>query len=264
MPTLDVLPPLGTKGLGRRPALAALVLGPWLTANAGAKEGGAALSSHVPGQLQLAQSWPASRSPQGFWVSEKFDGVRAVWDGQVLRFRSGRAISAPAWFVAALPHVPLDGELWIARGAFDRLSGVVRQAVPDDAAWRAVKYCVFDVLGHDGSFDERLRVLQAAVAAASVTWVGPVAHQTVKDAQALQALLHETVRQGGEGLMLHRADALWASGRGDALYKFKPELDEEGVVGGPPSGQGALERANRGLVVAHAFGSNVCPGCWPE
>jgi DNA ligase-1 len=260
MPTLDVLPPLGTKGLGRRPALAALVLGPWLTANAGTKEGGAAPSSHVPEQVQLAQSWPASRSPQGFWVSEKFDGVRAVWDGQVLRFRSGRAISAPAWFVAALPHVPLDGELWIARGAFDRLSGVVRQAVPDDAAWRAVKYCVFDVLGHDGSFDERLRVLQAAVAAASVTWVSPVAHQTVKDAQALQALLHETVRQGGEGLMLHRADALWASGRGDALYKFKPELDEEGVVVGHQAGKGRLKGQTGALLLRMPSGQTFALG----
>ena len=51
-----------------------------------------------------------------YLVSEKLDGVRAVWDGEVLRFRSGRTINAPAWFVAALPKQPLDGELWIGRG----------------------------------------------------------------------------------------------------------------------------------------------------
>ena len=62
--------------------------------------------------VQLASDWPAGRSPQGFWVSEKFDGVRAVWDGQRLCFRSGREIAAPDWFVRALPHHLLDGELW--------------------------------------------------------------------------------------------------------------------------------------------------------
>ena len=37
--------------------------------------------------------------PTGYLVSEKYDGVRAVWDGRVLRFRSGLAIAAPADFV---------------------------------------------------------------------------------------------------------------------------------------------------------------------
>ena len=48
--------------------------------------------------------------PAGWWVSEKLDGVRASWDGKVLRFRSGRTLPAPAWFLAALPPVALDGE----------------------------------------------------------------------------------------------------------------------------------------------------------
>ena len=50
-------------------------------------------------------------------VSEKYDGVRALWGGRVLRHRSGRAVAAPASFPAALPAQPLDGELWLGRGA---------------------------------------------------------------------------------------------------------------------------------------------------
>jgi DNA ligase 1 len=48
--------------------------------------------------LMLAGVWPPGRSPSGYLVSEKLDGVRAVWDGQSLRFRSGRAIAAPGPF----------------------------------------------------------------------------------------------------------------------------------------------------------------------
>ena len=61
-----------------------------------------------------------------YLVSEKFDGVRAVWDGKTLRFRSGRDVPAPAWWLAKLPATPLDGELWLARGKFAELSGIVR------------------------------------------------------------------------------------------------------------------------------------------
>src|SRR5690606_15491119 len=51
----------------------------------------------------LALRYDASIDPAAYWVSEKLDGVRALWDGQRLRFRSGREIVAPAWFIAALP-----------------------------------------------------------------------------------------------------------------------------------------------------------------
>jgi hypothetical protein len=48
----------------------------------------------------LAKSAPAGIDPKPYLVSEKFDGVRALWDGQVLKFRSGRTVTAPAWFLA--------------------------------------------------------------------------------------------------------------------------------------------------------------------
>ena len=78
-----------------------------------------------------------------YLVSEKLDGVRAVWDGRRLRFRSGKPIHAPAWFVDALPAQPLDGELWIGRRSFERVSGIVRKEIPVDTEWRQVRYMVF-------------------------------------------------------------------------------------------------------------------------
>jgi DNA ligase-1 len=41
---------------------------------------------------------------------------------------------------------------------------------------------------------------------------------------------------GGEGLVLHRADALWQPGRSDALRKLKPVQDEEAQVVGAFAG----------------------------
>ena len=66
----------------------------------------------------LAKVLDPSVDPAHYLVSEKFDGVRAVWDGKVLRFRSGNVVNAPQWFIEKLPKTPLDGELWLARGKF--------------------------------------------------------------------------------------------------------------------------------------------------
>lgn len=219
-----------------------------------------AAQTQSPYPVQLASPWAAERSPQGFRVSEKFDGVRAVWDGQILRFRSGRVLMAPAWFLTALPTTPLDGELWLAHGQFDLLSGLVRKEVPHDEAWHQVKYMVFDVPGHAAPFAERAHFVQTQLASAGVPWLLPVAQEVVQDVPGLQAQLKAVVAQGGEGLVLHRADALWRAGRTDALYKFKPEPDEEGLVVGHLPGKGRLQGRTGALWVQMPSGQRFALG----
>ncbi len=188
--------------------------------------------------LMLPKVWQAASSPAGFLVSEKFDGVRAFWDGSRLRFRSGLPIAAPDWFTAGLPKVALDGELWLGRGQFDRLSGIVRSAVPRDADWRELRYMVFDSPGATGSFDQRASDLQVLVQSAGQPWLQAVVQHRVDSVAALQTQLRQLVAAGGEGLVLHRADALWVAGRSDALWKFKPVQDEDATVVGHLPGKG--------------------------
>jgi DNA ligase-1 len=188
--------------------------------------------------LMLASVWRNGQSPSGFLVSEKLDGVRAFWDGQVLRFRSGRVIAAPAWFTAALPKQALDGELWLGRGRFDELSGMVRRTSPQDADWRQVQYMIFDLPQATEPFSERAQRILNVVAQAKQPWLQAVPQQHVADTAALQGLLKRTVAQGGEGLVLHRAITLWSPGRSDALLKLKPQPDEEARVVGHLPGKG--------------------------
>ena len=201
-----------------------------------------------PAGVQLASDWPSGRSPQGFLVSEKFDGVRAVWDGQHLCFRSGRAIAAPDWFVRALPLHPLDGELWLGRGQFDRLSGLVRQQQPDEG-WRQVRYMVFDAPGQVGTFEARWQALGSVIETAGQAWLMRVEQTPVDTAAALQQRLDAVVRDGAEGLVLHRADAHWQSGRTQALFKFKPEPDADAQVVGYWPGKGRYEGMTGALQV---------------
>ncbi len=189
----------------------------------------ASATATVPA-LMLAGLWHVGQDPSGFLVSEKLDGVRAFWDGQSLRFRSGRAIAAPIWFTAALPKTALDGELWLGRGRFDELSGIVRRVAPVDADWHQVQYMVFDLPGASEPFGERAQRLQAVVVQAKQPWLQALPQQRVADAAALQTLLQTTVKSCGEGLVLHRANALWSPGRSEALLKLKLVPDEDARV----------------------------------
>ena len=187
-------------------------------------------SAAPPPGLLLAQVYRPSVDLQDYWVSEKYDGVRGYWDGQTLRTRGGETVNAPAWFTAGWPSTALDGELWAGRGQFAQAQSTTRRDNAGDSAWQAMRFMVFDLPAHPGSFDERLPALQAAVARIGQTWVQAVAQQRVANDAALQALLQRTVHAGGEGLMLHRGASLYRAGRSDDLIKVKTHDDTEARV----------------------------------
>jgi DNA ligase-1 len=188
--------------------------------------------------LTLAEVYHADIDPAAYWVSEKLDGVRAYWDGQRLYFRSGVPVSAPDWFTRDFPRQAMDGELWLGRGTFERLSGIVRKTEPVETEWREVRYMLFELPGASGSFSARIVAMRALVAAARVPWLKAIDQFRVADRKALQARLDEVVAAGGEGLMLHRADAIYAAGRSGDLLKFKPYLDADATVVGHLPGKG--------------------------
>ncbi len=207
-------------------ALAALAL-PTRQVLAGPRP--ATTSKPAPDVL-LANVYGDHLDPRLYLASEKFDGVRALWDGRTLRFRSGRPVHAPAAFTAALPPLPLDGELWLARGRFDALSGIVRTDVPDPAAWQQVHYQVFELPGAAGSFAQRAQRIREVVQQSAMAHLHAVDQRPVADPAAMRAFLASVLAQGGEGLVLHRADAPYQTGRSDVLVKLKPHLDSEALV----------------------------------
>ena len=216
----------------------------------------------LPNALAAAESIPLllAETEQGqsdvslFLVSEKLDGVRAFWDGTALRTRNGNTINAPAWFVEGFPAGALDGELWIGRGKFDALSGAVRRQVPDDAEWRQIRYLVFELPNAVGTFRERAEVLSHEVEKAAVPWLQAVEQFEVSDRKALDAKLAEILKLGGEGLMLHRADATYTTGRSDVLLKMKLWHDAEAEVIGHQSGKGKYDGMLGALKVRTADG----------
>jgi len=190
--------------------------------------------------LLLANVYREGVDLDRYWVSEKLDGVRAYWDGERLLSRKGNPINAPPWFVEHYPRVPLDGELWMGRGAFERLSGAVRRQVPDDAQWRGIRFMVFDLPSSPGTFDRRLQRLREMFETIASPYLALVEQFRVADRAELMETLDRVVAGGGEGLMLHKGSSLYTAGRGDDLLKLKTHEDAEAVVVGHLPGKGRL------------------------
>ncbi|HEX5515054.1 MAG TPA: DNA ligase [Gammaproteobacteria bacterium] len=211
-------------------------------------------SDVVPPRLMLATAYEAEVEVAEYWVSEKLDGVRGHWDGDVLRTRGGQHVNSPAWFTAGWPKVPLDGELWIGRGRFDEVSGIVRATASDDAVWRKVHFMVFDLPAHPGPFEARLMNMRSLLEQAGVPWLQPIAQFRLKDAAELEARLTEVIAAGGEGLMLHHRGAYYRIGRSDQLLKYKPYEDAEARVVGYVAGKGKYAGMLGALIVERPDG----------
>ena len=79
------------------------------------------LNDKLSKQLEIFQP------PIDWWASEKWDGIRALWDGEKIISR-GSGVGkpkvytyVPEWFISTLPPgIALDGEIWIGRSFFQK------------------------------------------------------------------------------------------------------------------------------------------------
>ena len=183
-------------------------------------------------------------------MSEKLDGVRAYWDGKSLISRLGNRFHAPDWFLEGLPEIPLDGELWIGRKAFQRTVGIVRRQDKTDL-WKEVRYVVFDAPG------DRRRRSRSALAAVRdhverhrPPYLAAHEHAICQGLDHLRAELARVEALGGEGLMLRQPGSRYEVGRSLTLLKVKSFRDAEARVlehlKGAGRHKGRLGRAARG------------------
>jgi len=173
----------------------------------------------------------------GWLMSEKLDGVRAIWTGSELISRAGNKFFAPKSFTAHLPSgVMLDGELYIGRGKFQTTVGIVRKHTPLESEWKDIRYCVFDAPKMQGGFKGRLEFCDRVLKGCKVAEV--VRHVPCEDRSCLERFFDELCAVGAEGVMLRRPDSDYEQRRSNSLLKYKPFKSDEAVVLGYEGGKG--------------------------
>src|SRR5579871_4776825 len=212
-----------------------------------------------PLPLLLAEVWDGATDPRGWWLSEKLDGVRGYWDGARLLSRQGHVYHAPAWFVAGLPAVPLDGELWLGRKQFQRAVSIVRRH-DETERWREIMFLVFDAPAMTEPFEQRLHYLDELLRQHQPPFAQVHPHEPCQGLAHLHEELARVEALGGEGLMLRAPGSLYAIGRSPTLLKVKSFRDGEARVIGHQPGTGRHHGRLGALLVELANGVQFAVG----
>jgi len=211
--------------------------------------------------------------PIEWWASEKFDGIRAVWDGEKMVSRGSASAGGkpkvytyiPEWFKKTLPAgIALDGEIWIGRGLFQKTSrlstlkpGKSYTKEQIDNIWLGkedppVVFKVFDIPNDPRPFEKRMKLLQTVVKDAKECWkkidypgkkTFPIQFTEqikIKSMEQLISLYRELTSEGAEGIMLRAPGSPYETKRSKYLLKYKIKEDAECIVRDYTLGEGRL------------------------
>jgi DNA ligase-1 len=205
--------------------------------------------------LLLAQKYD-NTDPTGWWMSEKLDGVRAYWNGTSLISRYGNVFHAPDYFLEPfqqLQSYEFDGELFTARGKFDRTISIVKtQNMEKELSqrWNEVKYYIFDIPSlKELPFEERMIKLKEIFPKNKYNHIEVVEQTICQREQHLLDMLNSTENSNGEGLMLRKPKSLYISSRSSSLLKVKSYDDAEATVLAHTEGKGKYVGVTGALLV---------------
>lgn len=182
---------------------------------------------------------PSKHNVVGWYMSEKLDGVRAIWDGKNFITRNGKILHAPYRITGHLEkrNLPkLDGELYLGRGRFSECCGIVRR---HDDAWIGIEYHIFDIQ-MEGLFEYRYEMLKK-IAAPLPPFIKVVDQMIVESTDQIAAEHSRIMELGGEGLMFKYPYSSYEYKRTTNLLKLKAWQECEAVVKGFVGGEGKYE-----------------------
>ncbi len=207
-------------------------------------------------EVQLAKSYQ-QQPINDYLVSEKLDGVRAIWKNNQLVTRNGNVIHAPTWFTEDWPSEWLDGELWSSHGDFEFIASTVLDTKANHQAWRKIRFYVFDMPNHSQAFHQRYLNYKILIEATPSDYLAAIEQRQFTTYQELDAYYQARINQGAEGIMLHAKDAQFSDGRSDNLLKLKPYQDAEAKVVGYSPGKGKYHGLVGALIVELPSGQQI-------
>lgn len=178
---------------------------------------------------------------ESYAISEKFDGVRGIWDGKEMFSKNGKKLAIPPCFAEKLAILELkdgefvEGELWADYGKFAEVSSLARRKNPTCAEFESVKYLIFNAqLNESSDFLANLSKIQSILESHKTPQIRTITQHKFSSSQELQDFFDAVVAKGGEGVILR--------GLGDShtAFKLKAQHDAECKIIDYTRGKGRL------------------------
>jgi DNA ligase-1 len=190
--------------------------------------------------FMLAQYYDWSFDPKGWFMSEKLNGHRAVFNKHFIK-RGNTIVTPPSWFMKDFPDVTLDGEIYAGRGNLR----LVQSLGPRELDWKNIVFAVFDAPEYQGPFKTRYSYISNLLK--NRQYILTVPHVICEGKDDLQERLDAVIDIKGEGLMLRHPDSLYEHKRSNKLLKVKKWYYDTAVI------IGHLEKNRPGMI-----GSFLC------
>ena len=200
-----------------------------------------------------------------WYISEKYDGIRAIWTGTKLITRSGREFNfVPISFLKLLPKgKQLDGELLVLGKPFSYFSAITVRKTFDER-WNEVTYMVFDEWGGTDPFYKRLKNITRTVNLIKSPTIQVAEFTLIKDVRNNMSIIHnkfkEITNQGGEGIMLINYNNKYTPKRTKELLKYKKDIEDECTVSGFVEGTGKYKGIMGALICTLPNGAHFHVG----
>lgn len=206
-----------------------------------------------------------SEPPIGWYISEKYDGIRAIWDGEKFISRGQKVFTyVPEFFKEIMPPgIALDGEIWISRNNFKEVSrlstlkiGSSKTQKEIDKIWKgtilsgqntSVKFMVYDLPNSKQPFEIRMKFLQQIIedrqkVCEKLEFIEcPIRFVEQIKIESMEQLVNTyktLTAQGAEGVMLRAPNSPYETKRSKYLLKYKIKDDSEAIVIGYTMGTG--------------------------
>lgn len=175
---------------------------------------------------------------ESYAISEKFDGVRGIWDGKEMFSKNGKKLAIPPCFAEKLAILELkdgefvEGELWADYGKFAEVSSLARRKNPTCAEFESVKYLIFNAqLNESSDFLANLSKIQSILESHKMPQIRTITQHKFSSSKELQDFFDAVVAKGGEGVILRDSHT---------AFKLKAQHDAECKIIDYTRGKGRL------------------------
>lgn len=175
---------------------------------------------------------------ESYAISEKFDGVRGIWDGKEMFSKNGKKLAIPPCFAEKLAILELkdgefvEGELWADYGKFAEVSSLTRRKNPTCAEFESVKYLIFNAqLNESSDFLANLSKIQSILESHKTPQIRTITQHKFSSSKELQDFFDAVVAKGGEGVILRDSHT---------AFKLKAQHDAECKIIDYTRGKGRL------------------------
>lgn len=164
------------------------------------------------------------------WImSEKLDGIRAIWTGKELLTKNGNKINVPEFYTKDFPSFMLDGELWTQRDDFENIQSIVLSQ-NSSKFWENISYNIFEVPNQVGNFYSRLKILEDFLKNNPNKFIKIIPQIKIANKEHINKFMDEILKNKGEGIIIRNPFLDYEKGRSQNILKVKTFFDVEGEV----------------------------------